>query len=302
MQNKSINSNTLRRPNEMGDKAEVWHLENKIGQKRNIIHMLVMAAIFLFCIWPENLSAAETGTSSGVFSVSASKKVHFAQGNLQYQASTGKWRIAPNPWDIIGEANSNISPTYSGWIDLFGWGTGDDPTRTSQENGNYSSFVDWGSKYGGGWRTLTADEWNYVLRKRKTASGLRWAQVTLEGVDGFILLPDDWKSSIYKLTCTNKTSSDVYTPEGNTISASTWNNIFATAGAVFLPAAGMRDKYRFIEGDEVLGTQGNYWTSTTDDYNMARYLYFHDYLSDVLQIGRGNRSSGYSVRLVCPAQ
>lgn len=59
----------------------------------------------------------------GVFSVSADKQVSFAKGNLQYQASTKSWRFAENQYDYISNANTNISATYDGWIDLFGWGT-----------------------------------------------------------------------------------------------------------------------------------------------------------------------------------
>ena len=63
-------------------------------------------------------------------------KVIFSQGNLQYQASTGTWRFAENQYDYVGNAtlgnvyengvkcnNALISDSYTGWIDLFGWGT-----------------------------------------------------------------------------------------------------------------------------------------------------------------------------------
>ena len=53
----------------------------------------------------------------------SSSYVLFSKGNLQYQASTKTWRFAENQYDIIGEGNENISYRYSGWIDLFGWGT-----------------------------------------------------------------------------------------------------------------------------------------------------------------------------------
>ena len=52
------------------------------------------------------------GALSGEFSVSATTKVHFSQGNLQYQASTNNWRFAAHQYDTIGGANANISPTY----------------------------------------------------------------------------------------------------------------------------------------------------------------------------------------------
>ena len=69
-----------------------------------------------------------------------SSRVEFSHGNLQYSTKNGgssytthvvagggteidTWRFATNQWDYIGSANSNASSTYSGWIDLFGWGT-----------------------------------------------------------------------------------------------------------------------------------------------------------------------------------
>lgn len=71
----------------------------------------------------------------GVFSVAEGKTVAFASGNLQYNAAQGShycadgsvqqgtWRFAEHQYDYIGDANRNISKTYDGWIDLFGWGT-----------------------------------------------------------------------------------------------------------------------------------------------------------------------------------
>jgi len=45
------------------------------------------------------------------------------KGNLQYQATTKTWRFADQQYHVIGMDNEKISETYSGWIDLFGWGT-----------------------------------------------------------------------------------------------------------------------------------------------------------------------------------
>lgn len=71
----------------------------------------------------------------GVFTVAEGKTVTFSSGNLQYNAAQGShycadgsvqqgtWRFAEHQYDYIGDANSNISKTYDGWIDLFGWGT-----------------------------------------------------------------------------------------------------------------------------------------------------------------------------------
>ena len=135
----------------------------------------------------------------GVFSVSATKQVTFSKGNLQYHPANDKWRFAENQTDYIGDANSNISSTYNGWLDLFGWSTSatNFGVSTSTNNADYSgSFVDWGTNKIGNdtpntWRTLTKDEWNYLLNTRTNADALCGiAQVN--GVNGLILLPDNW--------------------------------------------------------------------------------------------------------------
>ena len=53
----------------------------------------------------------ENGAIKAEFSVSATKKVYFSQGNLQYQASANLWRFAEHQYEMIGESNANISST-----------------------------------------------------------------------------------------------------------------------------------------------------------------------------------------------
>lgn len=80
------------------------------------------------------------GRLTGLFSVSEGHQVYFSQGNLQWSATNGgstftthdvitggvdegTWRFAENQYDYIGYENDYGSATYTGWIDLFGWGT-----------------------------------------------------------------------------------------------------------------------------------------------------------------------------------
>ncbi len=239
-----------------------------------------------------------TGAINGVFAVSSSKKVQFSQGNLQYQASTKTWRFAEHQWDIIGDDNKNISSSYSGWIDLFGWGTGNNPTKSSTSSSDYSNFSDWGNNSisnGGGrnWFTLTKDEWVYVFDTRSTSSGIRYAKATVNGVNGVILLPDNWSSSNYSLSSTNKSDANF---SSNRISQSDWTSKLEANGAVFLPAAGWRN------GTSVLnvGSYGNYWSATYNNSGSAYSVYFYD---DLLIAGFwGYREDGQSVRLVSVAE
>lgn len=256
-------------------------------------------------------TSVNISSSNGEFSVSSNNKVCFAKGNLQYQASTKTWRFAEHQWDMIGDANKNISSSYSGWIDLFGWGTsgynGKNPWMTSTTSTDYGNGerdiagtnYDWGVNNtisnGGGksWRTLTRDEWVYVFDKRSTNSGIRYAKAIVNGVNGVILLPDNWSSSNYSLNNTNKTDASF---GSNRISQSDWTNKFEANGAVFLPAAGWR------YGTDVygVGSYGLYWSASYYDSDGARDVYF-----DAGYLNPGNwhhRENGRSVRLVCPAE
>ena len=204
---------------------------------------------------PNPSTPSGDGILSGAFSVGESTQVHFSQGNLQYQASTQTWRFAENQYDYIGDDNSNISASYSGWIDLFGWGTGNNPTNSSTNSNDYSTFVEWGVNAisnGGNeanlWRTLTKDEWVYLFNTRADASA-KYGQATVAGVHGIIVLPD-----VYEGTAIN-TDHSAYS--NNTISAEAWA-AYEANGAVFLPAVGNRNGT--VVGN--VGSDGYYWSST----------------------------------------
>ena len=235
----------------------------------------------------------------GSFSVSETKKVTFSPGNLQYHPANNKWRFAENQTDYIGDANSNCSPTYNGWLDSFGWSTGatNFGVSTSKDNADYSgSFVDWGTNQIGfdapnTWLTLTEDEWEYLLITRANASSLKGvAQVN--GVNGLILLPDNWTCPAgvtFKSGFHSSYGVEAY-GQYQTFTAEQWSKL-ESAGAVFLPAAGNRF------GTNVSGVQdyGFYWSATGGNGNSASALGFY---SDEARMIGDFRFDGLSVRLV----
>lgn len=243
--------------------------------------------------------------STGLFSVSEGQQVSFAPGNLQYQASTGTWRFAEHQWDYVGSmvvqygyetggtvqgsSNHLISDSYAGWIDLFGWGTGNNPTNVSTDNADYTTFVDWGtntiSNAQGSWRTLSRYEWYYLLTERTTNSGRRYTLGLVHEVPGFLLLPDDWDNSTYELAYPG---SGVY---ANELSDSAWNTLEA-AGVVFIPAVG---GYRVGTNVLFIELSGNYWTSTSNQQTLADHMPLSTTSYEYLNI---NRFEGNSVRLV----
>ena len=229
------------------------------------------------------------------FSVSATKTVTFSPGNLQYHPANDEWRFAPSQLEYIGNNNANISDTYNGWIDLFGWGTGNNPTNTSKDNGDYQTFVDWGSNQIGSyapntWRTLTYIEWVYIINERSNASNLKGvAQVN--GVNGLILLPDGWtcpSGVTFKSGFDDDWCTECY---GNyqTFSASDWSKL-ESSGAVFFPAAG----YRYGSGVSDVQDDGYCWSASKGSY-YAGGLHFYSSGANMGDLGRGY---GRSVRLV----
>ena len=249
---------------------------------------------------PEEPEKPTPSAGIGVFSVSADKQVTFSKGNLQYTQSTNTWSFAENQYDYLGEANIAIdADVLADKVDLFGWSTSATyfGVSTSEYYDDYSgSFVDWGTNQIGAdapntWRTLSYDEWNYLLNTRTNASSLKGvAQVN--GVNGLIFLPDNWTCPAgvtFKSGFHSEYSVEAY-GQYQTFSADQWSKL-ESAGAVFLPAAGYRN------GSNVSGVQdgGHYWSATEYDSCIAYYLSFG---SDEAGMDVDARDYGRFVRLV----
>ena len=238
-------------------------------------------------------------------------------GGVDYQTGVDCGNVYENG---VKCDNSLLSSSYDGWIDLFGWGTSGynhgancyEPWSTSQYGSDYFAYgiatcnlydqtgqADWGynaiSNGGnttGQWRTLTADEWFYVINSRTTTSGIRYAKAKVDEVRGVILLPDNWSTNIYSLNSTNIVSAS-YT--SNIISALQWETL-EVAGALFLPVGGYRvnDLVEWID----VGGYGTYWTSTCYNNNHACGLFFTDNSLCTQTYNYAGRIDGQLVRLV----
>ena len=154
------------------------------------------------------VSASDGSGIPGTFSVSATKKVFFSKGNLQYTRattsddwSTGVWSFMTNQYDVI--ETENVSDNYAEQtaVSLFGWATSGYNLRNLQSNYYYKPFQttksdnygpegeysitgdyalgDWGiynsSKITNGegyntWRVLTFEEWDYVFNTRNAST------------------------------------------------------------------------------------------------------------------------------------
>lgn len=217
--------------------------------------LVLFCCSFITFSWAQNYNE---GVLHGEFSVSETKKVRFSKGNLQYCPKTEKWRLADRQWSVVGEDNNNLTnASFSGWIDLFAWGA---DTITG-----ISALKEWGEKVtkkgkANSWRTLSAKELNYLLnREGKCNVG------NVEGVNGLILLPDDFKSPGQKFWLSK------WGWMSNKYTAEQWMKM-ESAGAVFLPAAGC-----FFMTVVDLNERGDYWSSDgdCDGTRSALCLYFN---------------------------
>ncbi len=226
-----------------------------------------------------DLAQATTESVKPYFSVSGGRIVHFAPGNLQYQASTTTWQFADHEWDFVGGTDvNNVSwgnvsgstnnrigdPEYTGWIDLFGWGTGDAPTKVSKNYADYSTFNEWGNNIndGNSWFTLTDDEYDYLINETSnTMRANKIAPATVHGVGGFVMLPDYFDLTDYSFVTVADQLNHMEDCSQNVYTDAAWTAMSA-AGAVFFPGCGVRskeDSWAYNEyANETIDTQTPY--------------------------------------------
>ena len=234
------------------------------------IHIHMPGIVFHDTIYTTDTIYLESGRRIGVFSVAADKQVTFSQGNLQYTQSTDTWQFANEQWECIGAGNIKEG-ALADKIDLFGWSANNTTApwgiSLSTNNSDYAGeFVDWGeniinSDVPNTWRTLTNEEWEYVLNGRDNASQLR-CRAQVDHVNGFVFLPDEW-------ICPDGIELNLEQQTTKVFTRDEWSKM-ENAGAVFLPAAGRIDNKKLV----YFGDHGNYWSSTRIDNTYVDYLAF----------------------------
>lgn len=253
---------------------------------------LTMGTTFNIACQMKNAEAPD-GANNGVFTVNEDgKQVFFSGCNLYYKKDVKLWYChGLEQWGNI-EANGDVGDNYKNKTGqmLFGWGD-NSPLRTDTEDDTYNWPTDgsdpWGSKIDnkGTWRTLSKDEWNYLLgenliRRGKYKAGVQIQTSEDETVRGLVIAPDDFPEEI-------KSSYTKYE----------YNEYDKEYGLVFLPLGGRRDG-----GDEVttvvsgVGTSGRYWSSTEYNIREAWYLSFN--MNSVRQWEPQGKHNGFNVRLV----
>lgn len=274
------------------------------------------------------LDKIEVNIPTPYYSVSATKKVLFAHGNLQYIGSE-----TPSYWQFADEQYEVLDPTDQEGgndkldRDFFGWGAnGKDNGNKLYQPWNYqteaydesigygygpkansyksdlSGETDWGALFNDKqWRTLSHEEWSYLFHNdgnRANLKGLGRAN----GINGIFILPDNWDEMVAFVGIAAIADNFEYGYMNdfskNNYSHDEWKKM-EEAGATFLPAAGYRwkgDKKAGLIIDGI-GVCCAYWTSTHEGKGRAWAVdidieHFNNTLMD-----HHKRSKGYAVRL-----
>lgn len=267
------------------------------------------------------------GYTKAYFKTAASHAVAFSAGNLQARRVmrgllnfVNEWQLASSQTTSLKSANT-LAGENGVWLDLFGYGTSGDlasaqPNSNSTTAGDYpsgnisGSNYDWGVKnysspgiiYGSTtvtdiqWRTLTKDEWEYLIDSRPGKVGL--ATVTIDAISykGLVLLPDyNEMAGSWSMPDGASFNASVSSYSANTFSSSEWS-VLENAGAVFLPVTNNRT------GNTVNGTdEGHYWTSTGGAGNPGNKSWALKITAGSVSVVATTRPTGCAVRLVATA-
>lgn len=261
------------------------------------------------------------------FSVSDDLQVDIANGNLVY--GTGdNWFIAQNPWDVYGN--------FEYFKDLFYWNGGNNDGGLSFPGTENFSFQDWGylvTPNAGSyeqyqsivtrWRSLTADEWNYLTNITNSTTSVRankcyYVWITdmkftdihrhHVNIGGILLLPDDWETIANRPTITtyNGTTNQCLLT-GDQLS------LFIEKGCAFIPNCGFAHEDSHADVDQASGNsvvvgyyhlaypdallfESSYIASENETYVFTSYnLTFGNGTNDFWTFGLKNRNA---VRLV----
>jgi len=263
----------------------------------------------------------------GKFSVSSTQKVYFSPANLQYTRtstsvdwSTGTWSFLAHQYSSVETAaNPYCTENYGDKtaVGLFGWGTwgeGKTPNLTSTSNVNYTWSTDFSGALGGysDWRTLTKDEWTYLLNTRATGvtvnstNNARYTLATINTgtsmVKGMIIFPDGFTGNNTEgVSWGTINAASNYT---TTCTTAGWNAL-ESANCLFLPATGWRAINETINDCtrvEGINSWGYYWTNNASN-NSTLNAYVLKFDSQYVEPDElAIRRLGFSVRLVRNAE
>lgn len=245
------------------------------------------------------------------FSIAPGTTTYFSSGNLQYMgsASTPYWKFADEQFVSLGECNASSAQNVD--RDIFSWGTSNydhggycwHPYERWSEPGNFYAYnsktanlydntgkADWGYNaiINGGntenqWRTLTGDEWVYLLATRTVSingsTNARCAKAKVfaknnEEFNGLLVFPDNmvWPVEL-DASHANHYPAEYCGGTWNGESDNWWTeaewSLLEKAGTVFLPTPGL-----YFSGSYMaFGAYGGYWGATTKSIEGDAFMF-----------------------------
>lgn len=280
----------------------LWHnmktsygvIKKNMSMKRFIVYpaaVLLGAVLMAGCV-PENPTPTPSGPDNpggtvepdtpvaAVFSVSDSQKVRFSPGNLQYVDH--QWRFAEHQGDVLSVYNDDTCDLFRWSAANTGWGVTSEEIAAANTVMDYrESYVDYGTNpqliesLGEGWRTLSAEEWDYLLNKRTfdgdTGLYNSYVNVRINGQYGVLIFPDGY---------TQQLEHPGVIPDS----------------CVFLPASGYRTDDRLVSNSE-----GHYRTASphpTTLWECITVRFYQDNGFPRARLSYSHRTIGVAVRLV----
>ena len=249
--------------------------------------------------WAGLINVAPAGALSGKYTINdGGDVIYFAHGNLQYTRenldadwSTGTFRLAENQYDLIelvkSSPDSYCTDNYGDKtaVGLFGWGTwgeGKTPNLTSSDRTLYTWSTDFSGTLEGTdtWRTLSKDEWVYLLAHNNQS------YATVHGVNGLLVAPDGKDIEGKSMT------------DWVEINDETWTTM-QNDGYLFLPACGQRSQLNssanIITGGQ--GTEILYYSSTQYSDVYAHNIWYKPG-QDPAADDYSNKRQAFGIRLV----
>lgn len=262
-----------------------------------------------FSMGTTSWTKASSNMLPGLFSIAEGKQVRFSNGNLYctrsgsagsysysfaFEANQYDYRCFAGGTNDKAVLNGTTTVTPSNTSGHFEWYPGKDDYGAFQTAENIydqtTVKLDWGVAYnaqhtGENWTTLSSDEVTYLLKTRKINNKTDWGntfmKVTYNGVQGWIIYPDEYTGTLY--------------------------DKFATFGkdefpgdCAFLPFAGGR----YADGKvSNAGSKLQYWTCSNGTSQTNAYYFEYNaagspaYLNYAI-ISTGAKASGSPVRLV----
>ncbi len=251
-----------------------------------------------------NLEAGEPPVpAGGVFTVAEGKTVEFSHGNMWADATDPNSPVfhfensqtayyttydASHVSHFLFQPYSRMSNSYAVSFD----GTDQSVTdvfftNATATTANANFCVS--GQTPGTWRTLSNEEWNYILNTR---SGNRFAYAMVNDIKGLLIFPDGYTGATSGTGMSTVNNGSANYPAYN-IPDDVWETMDA-GGVIFLPAAERRNETVFTDDKA-----GYYWTSVGHKFQstVAYYMFFDgnsiNPANDMLQ-----RRFGKTVRLV----